>query len=128
MQRHVGEPIGGVAQRVGEARVDLDHVHVRAALGEVLGEHAEAAADLEHHVLGAELGGALDHAEDVGIDEEVLSEVAVGAHVEAPHAAQGRLLWDALHARITSRRRAPHWPPPRRRAGPAGRRAARPAD
>ena len=81
-------------------------MQVRAALGEVLGEHAEAAADLEHDVLCAELGGVLDHTEDVGIDEEVLTEVAVWAHIEAPHAAQGGLVRDARHAHHQPKTRA----------------------
>ena len=82
---------GGVLQRLAQALVDLDHVHVRDALGEVLGEDAEAAADLEHDVAGVELGRAVDHAEDVRVDEEVLAEVAIGAHPEAAHAPQPRL-------------------------------------
>ena len=57
----------------------------------MLAEHAEAAADLEHDVVGVELGGALDDAEDVRVDEEVLAEVALGAHAELAQAAQARL-------------------------------------
>ncbi len=72
---------------------------VRDALGEVLGEHAEAAADLEHDVLGAKLGGALDHAEDVRVDQEVLAELAVRAHAEAAHPAQARLPGRVGHGR-----------------------------
>ena len=38
-----------------------------------------------------QLGGALDHAEDVRVDQEVLPELAVGMHVEPAHAPQPRL-------------------------------------
>ena len=47
-----------VAQRLAQALVDLDDVHVRDALGEVLGEHAEAAADLQHDVARASSSAA----------------------------------------------------------------------
>ena len=76
---------------VDERAVDLDDVDVRAARGEVLAEHAEPAADLQHDVVGLERGGALDDAEDVRVDQEVLAEVALRAHVEAPQAPQRRL-------------------------------------
>ena len=89
--------VGGVAQRLLEPAVELDDVHVARTLGEVLGEHAEAAADLEHDVLGAELGGARDHLEQVGVDQEVLAQLAVRADPERPHAAQARLRREVAH-------------------------------
>ncbi len=77
--------------------IELDDVHVAHARGEVLGEHAESAADLEHDVPGLELGGPLDHAEDVRVDQEVLPELAVRSHAEAPHPTQARLHWLLRH-------------------------------
>ncbi len=91
VQRDVGERVDGVAQRRLERAVELDDVDVRDARREVLREHAEAAADLEHDVVGLEPRLALDHAEDVGVDEEVLAEVALGPHAEVAHPAQARL-------------------------------------
>ena len=82
---------GGVRERGTQALVDLDDMNMRDPLSEVLGEHAETTTDLEHHVLRGELGGPADHTEDVGVDQEVLPEVAVRAHTELPHAAQARL-------------------------------------
>ena len=61
----------------------------RDALGEVLAEHAQATADLEHHVLGDERAARADHAEDVGVDQEVLPELAVGAHARSAAGAAG---------------------------------------
>jgi hypothetical protein len=80
-----------VLQRRHQRSVELDDVDVRGVLGEVLAEDAEAAADLEHDVVAAELRRALDDAEDVRVDEEVLAEIALGAHAELAHAAQTRL-------------------------------------
>jgi hypothetical protein len=80
-----------VLQRRHERAVELDDVDVPRALGEVLAQDAQAAADLEHDVLVAQLRGALDDAEDVRVDEEVLAEVALGAHAELAQAPQARL-------------------------------------
>src|SRR5207249_608589 len=91
VQRRVGERVESVAQGGLERTVDLYDMDMRGTRSEVLGEHAEAAADLEHHVLRAELGGALDDAEDVGVDEEVLAELAVGPDPELAQAAQAGL-------------------------------------
>ncbi len=91
MDADVRERADGVVERVAQALVELDDVHVAHARREVLGEHAEATADLEHDVLRRELGGALDHAEDVRVDQEVLAELAVRAHAEAAHPPQARL-------------------------------------
>ncbi len=85
--------VDGVTQRLAQMLVELDHVHVRDPLGEVLGEHAQAAADLQHDILVPQLGGALDHAEDVRVDQEVLPQLAVGADPELPHPAQAGLDW-----------------------------------
>ena len=85
------EPGERVAQRRLERAVDLDDVHERRSGGEVLGEHAQAAADLEHDVVFAELGQPADHSEQVGVDEEVLTELAVGPHPELAQPAQARL-------------------------------------
>ena len=74
----------------------------RDARGEVLGQHAEAAADLEHDVLRAELGRALDDAEDVRVDEEVLAEVALGPDAELARAPQARLAGAAVTSRSSA--------------------------
>ena len=70
------------AKALGEMRleraVELDRVHARDSLGEVVGQDAQARPDLEHDVVGVELGEPPDDAEDVVVDEEVLSELAVG--------------------------------------------------
>src|SRR5215218_4471818 len=88
-----------VAQRRLQRAIELDDVHVRAAGGEVLAQHAQTAADLEHDVRSVELGGALDHAEDVRVDEEVLAEVALRAHPELLEPPQARLGWKVAHHR-----------------------------
>ena len=49
------------------------------------------AADLQHHVVAGQLGGAPDDLEDVGVDEEVLAQLAVGPDVELAQAPQARL-------------------------------------
>ena len=77
-----------------ERAIHLDHVQVGHPGRQVLGEHAEPAAHLQHHVAGVELRGAVDHTEQVVVDQEVLAELAIGAHVElaqAPHARLARL-------------------------------------
>ena len=61
-----------------EPAVELDRVHARDSLGEVFGQNPQAGPDLEHDVVGVELGEPPDDAEDVVVDEEVLSELAVG--------------------------------------------------
>ncbi len=91
MQGDVAKRRDRVAQGGLEGAVELDDVQVRNARREVLAEHAEAAADLQHDVVGLELRGALDDAEHVRVDEEVLTEVAFGADGEVAHAAQARL-------------------------------------
>jgi hypothetical protein len=69
-----------LTQRRLEPGVDLDDVNVPRAPGKVLGEHSQAASDLQHHVIAVERCGTLDHAEDVRVDEKVLTEVAVRPH------------------------------------------------
>ena len=76
MQRHVLKPSQRLAQAILQSKVDLDHVQVSDAIGQALGQDARAAADLEHHVVGLERGEALDHPEDVAVDEEVLAQLA----------------------------------------------------
>ena len=92
-----------------ERAVELDRVHVRDARGEEAREDAEAGPDLEHDVVGLELGEALDHAEDVLVDEEVLAERLPRRDAHSPNAAS------------RSRRSAASSPRPRR----AARRAKR---
>jgi hypothetical protein len=84
-----------VLERRHERRIDLDDVHVRASRREVLAQHAEPAADFEDDVAGSSAGRALDHAEDVRVDQEVLAEVALRADAEATQPAQRRLRWQA---------------------------------
>ena len=80
-----------ILERGNQRAVELDDVDVGGTRGQVLAEHAQPTADLEHDVVVGELGRALDDAEDVRVDEEVLAEVALGAHAELAHAAQARL-------------------------------------
>ena len=91
MHGHVGVGVGRVAQRLAQALVDLHHVHVADTLSEVLREHAQAPADLQHDIGAVQLGGTVDHAEDVRVDQEVLPQLAVGAHGELAHPSQARL-------------------------------------
>ena len=86
-----------IAQRGLEAAVELDDVDVRDALREVLGQHAEPAAHLEHDVALVELRGARDHVEQVGVDQEVLAEVALGPDAERRETAQARLRGQLAH-------------------------------
>ena len=76
MQRDVAQVGERLAERLLEPLVDLYHVHVRGARREARRQHAEAAADLEHDVVRTEVGEALDHPEDVGVDEKVLTELS----------------------------------------------------
>ena len=67
-----------------EPPVDLDGVHVRDAFGEEARQHSESRADLQHNVVGPELGQALDHAQDVLVDEKVLAQVLARCDVRFP--------------------------------------------
>jgi hypothetical protein len=91
VQRDVAVGVGGVAQRGLEGAVELDDVDVRHALSEVLRQHAEAAPDLQRHVAGLQARLALDDSEDVGVDQEVLAQVALGPDAELAQTAQARL-------------------------------------
>ena len=101
VQRRVAMRRERVAQRGLQRAVDLDDVRVRGALREMLGQHAEPAADLQRDVLGRQLRRAFDDPQDVGVDQEVLAEVALGPHVERAHAAQARLRRQAGCRRLT---------------------------
>ncbi len=74
-------------QPLGEMRleraVELDGMNARDSLGEVRSQDAQPGADLEHHVVVVEHGEAVDHAEDVLVDEEVLAEIAIGSDRKA---------------------------------------------
>ena len=67
--------------------VELDGMHERYPVGEVRREDAQARTDLQHGVVRVELGEAADHAEDVLVHEEVLSELAVWSDRE-PHGSE----------------------------------------
>ena len=54
---------------------------------QALGENAETAADLEHDIVAIEPGEALDHVEQVAVDEEILTEVARAAGAHQPKTA-----------------------------------------
>jgi hypothetical protein len=60
---------------------------------EVLAQDAEPAADLEHNVVWPEFSQTVDHAKDVGVDQEVLAKVVLGTNVEFANPAQARLNW-----------------------------------
>ena len=95
VQRRVVERLERLGERRLERAVDLDHVQVGDPRRQVLAQHAEAAADLEHDVRAIELRGAVDHAEDVVVDQEVLAELAVGPDpvcAQAPQAGLARLV------------------------------------
>ena len=64
--------------------VDLDGVDVRDALGEKARQHAEPGADLQHHVVRREAGQALDHAQDVLVDEKVLAQALARCDAHRP--------------------------------------------
>ena len=59
--------------------VELDGVHLPYPIGEIRREDAETGSDLEDHVALAELRETRDHAEDVLVDEEVLTELLLRA-------------------------------------------------
>ncbi len=83
--------VGRIQQGLAQALVDLHDVHVPHTLGQVLGQHAQATADLQYDVLLGQLAPRVDHPEDVRVDQEVLPQFTIRAHVEALHAPQGRL-------------------------------------
>ena len=91
MHCHVRVRVCRVRERLPQTFVDLHDVHVPSAPREVLGQHSEATSDLEHNVARRELGRAADNPEDVGVDQEVLAEVAVGTDAESTHPPQAGL-------------------------------------
>ncbi len=97
---------GRVEQCLAQAFVDLDHMHVADPLGEELREHPQATADLQRDVRPIEFAGPLDHAEDVRVDQEVLTEVSIRAYRETPQTAQAgldRRLGHGAHSHANSR-------------------------
>src|SRR4029079_510801 len=77
----VGQVQGGVRegrerrlQRRLERAVDLYDVEVPDPRSEVLAQNAEPAPDLEHDVFVVQLGRPADDAEDVVVDQEVLTQ------------------------------------------------------
>ena len=57
-----------------EAPVDLDGMDVRDASGQKPGQDAEPGPNLEDDIGRVQRGEALDHTEDVLVDEEVLAQ------------------------------------------------------
>ena len=110
--------------------VELDDVDVRAARGEVLADSTPRPPPISSTTSsGRQLGGALDDAEDVRVDQEVLAEVALGPHAEllqprAGSAGSGRSLTirTARRRSPSTARRAPRrrCRAPRRRSAPCG--------
>ena len=82
VQGDVGELVERRAELGLEASIDLDDVKVARPLRQALREDAAAAADLEHDVSRVESREALDHVEQIAVDEEVLAQLAgpPGAH------------------------------------------------
>jgi DNA polymerase III epsilon subunit-like protein len=76
------DDVRATAERLIEALlerpVELDGVDERHAFGEEGRQHAGAGPDLEDDVVGRKGGEALDHPEQVLVDEEVLAEAALG--------------------------------------------------
>ena len=60
----------------GDATVDLDRGDRRSRLGERHGQRTEPCADLDDMIVGPDVGQAGDLANDVGVDDEVLAEIA----------------------------------------------------
>ena len=91
MQRRVWVICESVLQRRHQRLVELNHVQMAAERREVLAEDAKTTADLQHNIIGAKLGEAVDHAEDVGVDQEVLAKVVLRTNVEFANPAQAWL-------------------------------------
>ena len=75
MQRCVVKRREHLPQARLERAIQLHHVNVGSVVRQPLGEDALAPSDLEHDLIGVESCGALDHVEDVAVDEEVLAEL-----------------------------------------------------
>ena len=103
VQRRVGERRERVAQRRLQRAVELDDVDVRERAARCSVSTPSPPPISSTTSSGPSSRGALDHAEDVRVDEEVLAELAVGPHAELAQAAQARL---ARGARFTIRRAA----------------------
>ena len=87
VQRDVGGLTDGGGEPWAQTLVDLDDVDVAGPRREPLGEDPWTAADLEDDVGRIELREALDDPEDVAVDEEVLTELAVARTGHHPSTA-----------------------------------------
>ena len=85
MERDVVVRRERLSQGLGERRVYLDHVHMPGPGRQAFGENAQSAPDLDHHIVRRELGQALNHIEDVAVDEEVLTELADAPSAHHPN-------------------------------------------
>ncbi len=63
-------------------------MHVRAEPGEAGGQRADAGSDLERDILRPQAGEALDHAQHVVVDQEVLPELAIRPQPELGEAGE----------------------------------------
>ena len=84
-------PRGRIQKSLAQPLIDLHDVHMGHAFGQILRQHSHAAADLEDDIGSIERGGALDDAEDVGVDQKVLPQLAVGLHGELAYPSQAGL-------------------------------------
>src|SRR5205085_7150360 len=99
-ERRVVERPERVHERRPERAIHLDDVQVRDARGEVLRQDPQSSADLEHDVRGVELRRAADHVQDVVVDQEVLTELAVRPNAELAQPAQARLTRFGASSRV----------------------------
>jgi hypothetical protein len=88
VHRDVCPALERARQRRLQAAVDLDRVHVRTAAGQARSQSAHAGADLERNVLRLQPRQPLDHAEQVVVDEEMLSELLVRTQAELGQARE----------------------------------------
>src|SRR5207247_9686215 len=88
-----------------EGAVELDGDDLEDAVGQVDGQGAEPGADLEHYVLAGQLRKTADHAEDVLVDEEVLTQLALreGGHCSPKTAAAFASICRARSSRSSPR-------------------------
>ncbi len=108
---HVGVALERARERLLQPPVDLDCVHVRAALRQPGCERADARADLERDVLALQRGEPLDHAQQVVVDEEVLAELAIGPQAELRQACERDLARRAHGSAKTRAAFASTWSP-----------------
>ena len=92
---HVRSPGEAPRKPRPESAIDLDGVDGGDAIGEERREDSQPGTDLEHDVVPLKLGEPLDHAQDVLVDEKVLTELAPG-----PDATHGRSKAAAAFASI----------------------------